>query len=177
MQAILLAVLTLGRVSAFWAGVVTPGDLMCQGMVFLQVVGHARLQPGKAMSSCEHWGFSVSAPAKRRDHSNCHTLEYKVYMCHMVQRFSLCAQKQTLEKERSWPGFEDEPWINVVFGTGHPVLSSMTCTSGWLFWVMAARDLLERGWVVLHENQAPLQGVAGRESWNKRPKLSHHFWS
>lgn len=100
------------------------------------------------------------------------------YMCCMVQRFSLRAQKQALEKETSWPGFEDESWMNVVLGIVHPVLSSRTCSSGWLFWVMAGRDLLERRQVALHENQAPPSRVwQGRVPWNKRPKLAHHFWS
>lgn len=54
-------------------------------------------------------------------------------MCDTLQRFSLPALEQTLEKKTSWPGFEDECWINVVFGTVHPELSRVTCSCGWLF--------------------------------------------
>lgn len=53
-------------------------------------------------------------------------------MGHSVQRFSLHALEQTLEKETIWPGFEDEHWIYVVFGIVHPELSSIACSSGWL---------------------------------------------
>lgn len=86
---------TLDRVSALWA--LTPGDALCQGMVFLQGVGYERLQPGKGMSSCEHWGFSVSAPAKSRGLSKCHTLEHKVYVSYGTEVQPPCSETDTGE--------------------------------------------------------------------------------
>lgn len=51
MQPISLEAYTPGRVSALWAGGVTPGDVLCQGMAFPQGTGCERLQPGKGTSS------------------------------------------------------------------------------------------------------------------------------
>lgn len=58
---------------------------------------------------------------------------------------SMLWNRHLRRKETSWPGFEDEHWIYVMFGIVHPELSSITCSSGWLLRVMAGRDLQERG--------------------------------
>lgn len=90
-----LEVCTLGRVTALWAGGGAPGDVLCQGMVFSQGTGYKRLQPGKGMSSCEYWGFSVSAPAKSKYHCKCLTQEHKVYVSYGAEIQPPCSGTDT----------------------------------------------------------------------------------
>ena len=91
--------LTLGKVNALWA--LTPGDAVCQGIVYLPGVHYEGLQPGNWLSYCEHWGFSICAPAKWGEElSGCHTLEHKVGLSYGTASQLLCSETH------SWEGNE-----------------------------------------------------------------------
>lgn len=86
-------------------------EMCCARALFLyKGIGREGLPPGNRMSSCEHWGFSVSAPTKSRDHSKCHTLEHKGYVSHGTEIQPPCSGTDTWEENE--PGFEDKCWIN-----------------------------------------------------------------